>query len=65
MGAAPTRNIQVKMLSLYLNWGKWQILTAPLTGLRNEEIQDNPVTGAAFDPQWQDAWGDSDLDVDL
>jgi hypothetical protein len=35
-------------------------------GLRNnEEIQDNPVTGAAFDPQWQDAWGNSDLDVDL
>jgi hypothetical protein len=40
--------------------------TAPLMGLRNdEEIQDNPVTGAAFDPQWQDAWGESDLDVDL
>jgi hypothetical protein len=40
--------------------------TAPLTGLRNdEEIQDNPVTGAAFNPQWQDTWGDSGLNVDL
>jgi hypothetical protein len=40
--------------------------TAPLMGIRDdEEIQDNPVTGAAFDPQWQDTWGKSDLDIDL